>query len=120
LAKPEVIAATDLAGDHLTDVYVQTQMLMCLKVAQLYEKEEMAGVWLDYGRFYGERVTRLLDRTYEDRDYAAGLLRAFGEDSSTLFAHLNDRLKLIHSVFWSGSQYFYESLESWEPRETHA
>jgi hypothetical protein len=120
LSEPDFVTVTGLAGDRVLDAYVQTQMLMSLKVAQLYEKGEDVKIWPDYGRFYGERITRLLDRAYEDREYACGLLRAFGEDPQTFFSHLNDRLRLIHSVFWGGSPYFYESLGSWEPRETHA
>jgi hypothetical protein len=120
LADPEVVSATNLRGNHSTDVYVQTQMLMCLKVAQLRESGHMLNIWPDFGRFYGDRITRLLDRIYEDPDFASGILRAFGEDRRTFFSHLNDRLRVIHSVFWRGSPYIYESLGSWEPRETHA
>ncbi len=120
LAEPELVSVTGLAGDSMLDSYVQTQMLMCLKVAQIREKEELVSIWPDFGRFYGERVTRLLDRAYQDREYARGLLLAFNEDADTFFMRLNDRLRLIHSVFWGGSPFFYESLGSWEPRETHA
>ncbi|HEV2960776.1 MAG TPA: hypothetical protein VG649_03055 [Candidatus Angelobacter sp.] len=120
LAEPDVVSATSLAGDRIVDAYVQTQMLMSLKAAQLHEKGESVSIWPDFGRFYGERITRLLDRAYENREYAQGLLRGFDEDPQTFFSHLNDRLSLIHSVFWGGSQYFYESLGSWEPREAHA
>src|SRR5437588_11671103 len=61
LAEPDIVAVTGLAGDQLVDVYIQTQMLMCLKVAQLHAKGEDVSIWPDFGRFYGERVTRLLD-----------------------------------------------------------
>lgn len=120
LAEPQVVAVTGLAGDHILDAYVQAQMLMCMKAAQLHEHGEDVSIWPDFGRYYGDRVIRLLDRMYEDPNYARGLLRAFNEDSATFFAHFNDRLKLIQSLFWKGSPYFYESLGSWEPRETHA
>jgi hypothetical protein len=120
LSEPHIASVTRLSGDKLLDSYVQTQMMMSLKVAQLRESGEVVSIWPDFGRFYSERVTRLLDRSYEDREYARGLLRAFNEEPDTFFIRLNDRLRLIQSVFWSGSQYFYESLRSWEPRETHA
>jgi hypothetical protein len=120
LAQPDLLSATGLTGERMLDVYVQTQMLMCLKVAQLREKGEVVSIWPDFGRFYAERVTRLLDRLYQDPDYAKGVLRGFHEDAETFFLRLNDRLNLIHSVFWSGSPYFYESVGSWEPREAHA
>lgn len=120
LAEPDLVAVTGLGGDRIVDAYVQTQMLMCLKVAQLHEHDESLSIWPDFGRYYGDRITRLLDRAYMDHEYARGLLRAFDEDSPTFFSRLNDRLKLIQSVFWRGSPYFYESLGSWEPRETHA
>src|SRR5215469_1675450 len=75
LAEPDIVAVTGVSGDRVTDAYVQTQMLMCLKVAQLHENGESVSVWPDFGRYYGDRVTRLLDRIYEDHDYALGLLR---------------------------------------------
>jgi hypothetical protein len=115
------VAVTAIAGDQLTDTYVQTQMLMCLRIAQLHEEAATFAVWPDFGRFYGDRITRLLDRMYGDPDYGSGVLRAFGEDSTTFFSKLNDRLKLIYSLFWRGGYpYLYESLGSWEPRGTHA
>lgn len=120
LAEPDIVAVTGMRGERILDAYVQTQMLMSLKVAQLYENGENISIWPDYGRFYGERIIRLLDRMYAEPEYASGILQAFGEGSQTFFANLNERLRLIHATFWSGSQYFYESLDSWEPRETHA
>jgi len=75
---------------------------MCLKVVQLRENGETVGIWPDFGRFYAERITRLLDRMYHDREYGQGVLRAFGEDAHTSFLRLNDRLRLIDSVFWVG------------------
>jgi hypothetical protein len=120
LARTEIATVTGLAGERAMDAYVQAQMLMCLKVAQLNESGESARIWPDFGRFYGNRVIRLLDRTYEDNEFAQGLLRAFGEDKETFFAHLNERLSFIHSEFWQGAPFFYESLSSWEPRGTHA
>lgn len=120
LTGPGIVNVTGLAADAALEAYVQAQILMCLKVAQLRETGEDASIWPDFGRFYGERVIRLFDRAYADREYASGLLRAFNEDFDTFCLRLNERLRLIHSVFWKGSQYFYESLESWEPKETHA
>ena len=122
LAEPEVAQITGLTRESTLSAYVQTQMLMCLKVAQLRETSdgEMVSIWPDFARFYGDRVTPLLDRAYADRAYASGLLRAFNEDSDTFFKRLNNRLAFIQSVFWQGSPYFYESLRSWEPKETHA
>ena len=120
LAEPEIVAVTALAGDRALETYLQAQMLMCLKVAQLREadKAEMVSIWPDFGRFYGERVARLFDRAYADRQYAQGLLKAFNEEPDTFFRKLNNRLGLIRSVFWRGAPYFYEWLTSWEPRET--
>ncbi len=120
LSSPELAEVTQFQGDGLLDAYIQAQMLMCLKVAQLHEKGESARIWPDFGRFYGQRVVRLLDRLYEDPEFGSGLLRAFGEDRQTFFARLNSRLQIIHSEFFKGSPYLYESLGSWEPRETPA
>ena len=110
LMEPDFVTVTGIAGDSVLDAYVQAQMLMSLKVAQLRDQGEDASIWPDFGRFYAERVVRLIDRAYADREYAKGLLRTFKEDSDTFFSRLNHRLALIHSVFWAGSPYFYESI----------
>jgi hypothetical protein len=119
-ANPELTEATGLSGEGILDAYNQAQMLMSLKAAQLYEKGETVRIWPDYGRFYSHRVSRLFDRAYGDQDFGAGLLQAFGEDKQTFFSHLNERLRIIHSVFFKNSRFLYESLGSWEPREAHA
>jgi hypothetical protein len=113
---------TGLNEESILDTYVQAQMLMCLKVAQLREtgEGETIGIWPDFGRFYGERVGRFFDRAYADREYARGVVRAFDEDPDTFFRQLNGRLAFIQTVFWRGSPYFYESIDSWEPNQTHA
>ena len=120
LAQPEYTEITRLSGEDLLDAYSQAQMLMSLKAAQLYEKGEPTRIWPDFGRFYSHRVTKLLDRTYADQEFSAGLLRAFGEDRKTFFEHLNNRLEIVQSVFFKGSPFIYESLSTWEPREAHA
>jgi hypothetical protein len=120
LAEPDVAEATSLRGDRITDAYIQAQMLMSLKAAQLNENGETVRIWPDFGRFYGDRIIRLLDRTYGDPEFGLGLLRAFGEDRQTFFSQLNKRLEFVRSNFFRGSPYIYESLNSWEPRETHA
>jgi hypothetical protein len=101
LLEPNVVQTVDLSGDSALNAYVQTQMLMSLKVVQLREtgEGEPISIWPDFGRFYSERVRPLLDRAYADRDYAKGLLRAFNEDTNTFFIRLNDRLAFIRSVF---------------------
>jgi hypothetical protein len=120
LAQPEIGEVTQLGADRLLDTYLQAQMLMCLRVAQLYEKGESSKIWPDFGRFYSPRVIKLLDRAYADPDFGSGVLRAFGEDKQTFFSRLNGRLKIIYSVFFKGSPFLYESVESWEPREALA
>lgn len=120
LASPDFANAMQLAGEGLLDAYTQTQMLMSLRVAQLHERGEAARIWPDFGRFYAHRVVRLLDRAYNDSEFGTGVLRAFGEDRETFFSHLNQRLNIISSIFFTGAPFLYESLESWEPRETHA
>jgi hypothetical protein len=119
LAQPDFAEATQLSGESLLDAYTQAQMLMTLRVMQLREKGESARIWADFGRFYGERVIRLIDRAYADPEFGEGLLRAFGEDRNTFFSQLNNRLNVIQSDFSKTAQFLYESLSSWEPRETH-
>ena len=117
LAQPDFAEVTQLSGEKLLDVYTQAQMLMTLRVTQLGEKGESTRIWADLGRFYGERVIRLIDRAYADPEFGGGLLRAFGEDKNTFFSQLNNRLNVIQSDFNKAPQFLYTSLSSWEPGE---
>jgi len=119
LAQPDFAKVTQLSGESLLDAYTQAQMLMTLRVIQLREKGESAMIWADFGRFYGDRVVRLIDRAYADPEFGEGLLRAFGEDRKTFFSQLNKRLDAIQSDFYKAPQFLYSSLSHWEPRETH-
>ncbi|HKN69960.1 MAG TPA: hypothetical protein VJX30_02950 [Terriglobales bacterium] len=119
LAQPDFVEVTQLSGERLLDAYTQAQMLMTLRVIQLGEKGEPARIWADFGRFYAERVVRLIDRAYADPEFGTGLLRAFGEDKKAFFSQLNNRLNVIQSDFNKAPQFLYTSLSSWEPRETH-
>jgi hypothetical protein len=115
LQSSQIVETTNLSVEDALNVYLQAQMLMCLRVAQLREQDQTISIWPDFGRFYGERVAPLFDRAHADPDYARGILRGFDEDSNTFFARLNERLHSIASNFFRGAPYFYESLTSWEP-----
>jgi hypothetical protein len=118
LGGEEIARATRLTGDELLDVYLQVQLLMSLRTVQLAEKGEGGGIWPDFGRYYAERVLRLLDRAYADREYAQGMLRSFQEDPDTFFSKLNERLELILSRFWKGERFAYQSVSRWSPQGT--
>lgn len=115
-AAPEILEVTGLHGEEALKAYLQAQMLMSLKAAQLNLQGEGVNIWPDFGRFYAERVTPLLDRAYADRTFAAGLCRAFNEDPNTFFQHLNERLHFIASALFRGSPYLYASISEWEPQ----
>lgn len=116
LASEDISVVTTLRGDELLDSYVQTQMLMCLRGAQLLEHGESPRMWPDFGRFYGHRAIGLLDRMHGEPDYAAGVCKSFGESAEEFLGRLNGRLELIQSSFWGGSSYSWDSISSWEPR----
>jgi serine/threonine protein kinase len=116
LLEPQVLDVTRLEKERLIDVYAQTDLLMSLKAAQLEQRGEDASRWADFGRFYEERVTPLLERIYFDSDYAAGVLQAFGETREQFFAQLNERLLYIRQNFFGGARYLYSSLHEWHPR----
>lgn len=111
LREPRVLEVTRLNEERLLDVYAQTDLLMSLRAAD----NEMAPRWPDFGRFYPERVTPLFERIHNDREYANGVLRGFGESPEQFFANLNPRLQRIRKSF-SGSRYMWDSLDEWHPR----
>jgi hypothetical protein len=112
---PDIMQATGLADEDLLDAYLQAQMLMCLKAAQLCEQGEDIQVWADFGRFYGARVAALFDRVREDPGFAVGLCKSFDESPQEFLTNVNPRLAFIRSHFWTPGRYFFESLTSWEP-----
>jgi hypothetical protein len=116
LVNPQFAEATWLSGDEAVDKYVQTQLLMSLRVAQLAQKGEDASIWPDFGRYYSHRVVSLFDHAYADPSYAEGLVRGFGESPEDFFKNLNSRLQFIQSNYWGQAPYFYESIVAWEPR----
>ncbi len=116
LLEPQTVEVTRLERERLLDVYAQTDLLMSLKAAQLEMRGEDASRWADFGRFYEERVTPLLEHIQYDSGYSAGALRAFGESREEFMSHLNARLAYIRQNFFGGSRYSYESLNEWHGR----
>jgi serine/threonine protein kinase len=116
LLEPYVVDVTRLEKEQLLDVYAQADFLMSLRAAQIAILGEPASRWADFGRFYAERVTPLLERIHEDADYATGVLRSFGESRDEFESNLDARLDYIRRNFFGGAQYRYSSLREWNPR----
>jgi serine/threonine protein kinase len=116
LSEPAVVDITRLDNERLSDLYAQTDLLMSLKAAQPDHRDEEGPRWADFGRFYPERVTPLLERIQYDAEYAGGVLRAFGESRDEFLSQLNSRLHYIRQNFFGGSRYMYASLNEWHPR----
>jgi len=115
LATDPVIKELGLADDSLLNAYLQVQLLMSLRGAQALQKGEDIPLWPDFGRFHGYRVEPILDRIYHNDEYAAHLLRSFGETKEEFFSQLNDRLGRLSKRI-QGDRYFWDSIDSWEPR----
>jgi serine/threonine protein kinase len=116
LEDPGVRDVMTLSGERLLNMYLQAQLLLCLRTAQEIERGNEASIWPDYGRFYGWRVSRLFDRAHAMARYGTGLAMAFKETPEQFFARLNDRLAFIPKHFWSGSQFSWDSISEWTPR----
>jgi serine/threonine protein kinase len=116
LLEPAIVDVTRLEKEQLLDVYAQTDFLMSLRAAQIEGNGDSASRWADFGRFYDSRVTPLLDRMHDDAEYAAGVLRAFGESRDEFESKLNGRLQYIRQHFFSGAQFLYSSIRVWNPR----
>jgi serine/threonine protein kinase len=116
LLEPSVVDVTRMEKEQLFDVYAQADLLMSLRAAQLAQRGEVETRWADFGRFYEERVTSLLERIHHDADYSAGVLRAFGESRDEFERNFNPRLKYIQHNFFEDTRYRYTSIEEWHPR----
>jgi serine/threonine protein kinase len=116
LAEPPAVEVTRLERERLLDVYAQADLLMSLKAAQMEVGGEHAPRWADFGRFYEQRVTPLLERMHHDSEYAAGVVRAFGETPDQFFANLNTRLRYVRERFFDNARWDFASLDEWHPR----
>ncbi len=116
LAEDSIMDQLGLKADALLTAYIQAQFLMSLRGSQCIEKGEDVPVWPDFGRFHGYRLESLLDRIFHDDYYAEGILRSFEETREQFFERLNNRLSLLSNRF-SGNNYFWDSIKSWEPRD---
>ena len=109
----QVLSVSD---EELLNKYLQAQLILSLRVVQEVEKGNEARIWPDYGRFYDSRVRPLFDRASAVPRYGNGLSSVFGETREEFFQKLNQRLAFIREHYWSGSQFFWESLTEWSPR----
>jgi serine/threonine protein kinase len=116
LLEPYIVDVTRLEKEQLFDVYAQADFLMSLRAAQVESDRDWASRWADFGRFYGSRVTPLLERIHDDVEYATGVLRAFGESRDEFENKLNARLDYVRQNFFSGTQFLYSSIREWNPR----
>lgn len=119
LSNREVLNTLGIDKDDMFDTYLQAQMIMCLKNAKQKELSEnaqnMFPMFPDFGRFHAYRVLKLIDRAYNERDFAVDLCKLFNETPEQWFDKLNDRLATIQQWF-QGAPYFWNSIDSYEPR----
>lgn len=106
-----------LDEEKLINRYIQTQMLMCIRGAQLLQQGEDIAMFADFGRFYSWRVEELLEQMRSDPEFAEGLSAVFGETAPQFLERLTDRLRLIHSEMWRSGNYVWHSIKEWPPEE---
>jgi hypothetical protein len=90
---------------------------MSLRAAQEKEVGKDVGMFADFGRFYDWRIIPLLDRLHSDPEADEFFNKVFSETRDEWFSRLNDRLKIVQSEFWGQTDYIWESISSYEPRE---
>jgi len=115
LLKTDVREITRLEKESLFDVYAQADLLLTLRAVQVEQTGQHVGKWPDFGRFYGARVTPLLQRIQQDDEYAAGVLRAFGESREEFFDRLNRRIQYLRENWFGGSKFQWSSIGAWHP-----
>jgi hypothetical protein len=114
ILKRHWLAVFKLDAEQLVNRYLQCQMLMCLRTAQLASRGDGRGrIFADFGRFYAARVTPLLQEFAGDADVAAGLASAFDEEPAQFAREFNDRLRTVRNEMWSGTHYIWESIDEW-------
>ena len=116
LSQPEYLQIFGIDADSLLTVYVQAQMMHCLRAAQEFEQGNERAIWPDFGRFNDYRVLQLLDRIWNDPNFADNFCRVFNEPPEDWKNNLNGRLALIHENWFISSNYIWGSVRSYEPR----
>ena len=116
LSQPEYLRTLGLKWDSLLTVYVQTQMVQCLRAAQEVEVGSDRAVWPDFGRYHDYRVVQLLDRVWGDAQFADGFCALFDETPEIWKNHLNERLRLIRANWFTGGSFVWDSVEDCEAR----
>jgi hypothetical protein len=117
LSRVEILGILGLNKEGLLNVYLQTQLVMSLRAAQEKEVGKDVGMFADFGRFYDWRIIPLLDRLHSDPEADEFFNKVFSETRDEWFSRLNDRLKIVQSEFWGQTDYIWESISSYEPRE---
>ena len=105
------ISVTD---DEFLNLACQFNMLFCLKAVG--EKEAGKGepwAYPNFGRFYGNRVSKFIERVKNREDYKKFLEEAMGEKIDVFGNKFNGRIQALASR-GLGSGYWWESIGSWE------
>jgi len=118
LSQPAYPAIFGFRGEDALDVYVQAQMVHCLRSAQEVEKGHRHSMWADFGRFGEIRVLKLLDRIYNDTEFARGFCGCFDESPDAWKQKLDNRIDFIRRYYFQGAPYSWDSIEGhYRPRE---
>ena len=101
-------------GEAFVDIACQFNMLFCLQAAK--EKEgggNEAWAYPNFGRFYGYRVSKFIDRIKNREDFQKFIEDATGEKAQTFGEKFNSRIQTYRSK-GLGAGYFWQSIENWE------
>ncbi|MBF0593068.1 MAG: serine/threonine protein kinase [Nitrospirae bacterium] len=108
-----------LDNEGLEDIYNRVQMIMSLRCAQEFEKDDNVRTWADFGRRFEERrVVKFLDDVYHDKQSYGWLFNIFKETDKKWFHKLNERLKVVKQNWFGDPRYFWISIKSYTPSQT--
>jgi len=108
---PEILQIIGLGEEKLLNLYLQTELMMCLRGEQLTEGEERVEMWPDFGRFYDYRVQPILRRIEQDQSFADGVLAPFRETRDEFITRFDHRISVMIPRLRGG--YFWESVVKW-------
>jgi ppGpp synthetase/RelA/SpoT-type nucleotidyltranferase len=105
--------------DKFLELICQFNMLFCIRKKQLEEIEpekdtfRLLWAYLNFGRFYAERVTTLVRRIIYDADYAKYVEVIFEEPVKDFNKKTDNRIAQIAKKGLDSGGFFWESITHW-------
>lgn len=102
----------NINSEEIRNLYLQTQLLLSLKVAKEIQNGNELKFWADFGRFGGYRLTTFLERIKKNREYCEGISSVYSEAPEAWQDAFNERITLLRTQRFGGP-YHWSSITAY-------